>query len=183
MEVVRSSFDKIYINRYYIAYMHKALLLCALLCAPLYAAQPCHAWEGVICGNHDGDTVTVAPGAAVDLRIVVRLYGIDAPELDQPHGPEAAAALAALLPPGAVVEVVTVNADSYGRVVGLLVHEGRTANLDMLDRGAAWLEPKYCRLKFCRDWAKSQAAAKKAGRGLWAEPAVPPWEWRKARKQ
>ena len=162
--------------------MNKLLLLCALVCVPLCVAQPCRAWEAVICGIHDGDTLTVAPGGADDLRIAVRLYGIDAPELEQPHGPESREALVELLPVGAVVEIVPVNTDRYGRVVGLIVHEGRTANLDMLDRGAAWLEPKYCRLKFCRAWAKSQADAGEAGRGLWAEPAAPPWEWRKKRQ-
>lgn len=156
----------------------------AVLCAALVCfARPCAAWEAVVSNVHDGDTVTVAPGAAADLRMGVRLYGIDAPELDQPHGPEAAAALAGILPVGAVVEVVPVNTDRYGRVVGLLVHEGRTINLAMIEQGWAWQEPKYCRLKFCRAWAKAEARAREAGIGLWADPAAPPWEWRKAARR
>lgn len=155
------------------------LLLC---CAPLAPARPCMAWEAVVCGVHDGDTLTVAPGAADDLRMVVRLYGIDAPELDQPHGQQAAEAVAALVPVGAVVELVPVDTDRYGRIVALVVHEGRTVNLSMLKRGDAWLEPKYCRLKFCRDWARAEALAREAGDGLWADPAAPPWEWRKKKR-
>ena len=42
-----------------------------------------HAWSATVLDVHDGDTVTVAPMGDVRVPIKLRLYGIDAPELEQ----------------------------------------------------------------------------------------------------
>jgi len=50
----------------------------------LFLATPAQAWEGLVIGVHDGDTITVLNW---DLETVkVRLADVDCPELDQPWG-------------------------------------------------------------------------------------------------
>ncbi len=61
----------------------------------------------------DGDTVRV-PG------YTVRLYGVDAPEKDQPFGPQATGCLATLVW-GRTVEVRPQGVDRYGRLLAVLV--------------------------------------------------------------
>ena len=72
-------------------------LLCTLLFAivpcPVQAAT-CASWTGVVLEIHDDDILRVALSGIAKARIAVRLYRIDAPEKGQPHGSEAAAALA-----------------------------------------------------------------------------------------
>jgi micrococcal nuclease len=62
----------------------------------------------------DGDTVRldVDLGFYVRVRMLCRLVGLNAPEHNQPGGPQATAALAALVASGAVT-VVSVTADKY----------------------------------------------------------------------
>ncbi len=70
--------------------------------------------RGRVTAVADGDTLTLQ-SAGQEHR--VRLGGIDAPELAQPHGPQARAALA-LQCLGRQAEVHTHERDRYGRTVG-----------------------------------------------------------------
>lgn len=152
------------------------LLVALLVCVPVNA----HAWSATVTHIVDGDTITVAPLGQMDALIRVRLYGIDAPESRQGHGPEATAALAAMLPVGATADIIPMDTDKYGRTVGLVIYEGLTVNHTLVREGHAWVAPKYCRAYFCRGWMKEARATKKAGKGLWREKqAEAPWEWRK----
>lgn len=149
----------------------------------ILAACPALAWQGTVLSAHDGDTVTIAPNGARNCPLSIRLYGIDAPELGQRGGVESREVLADILPPESTVEVVPLGQDKYGRVVALLIREGDAVNARMLESGHAWLFKRYCRAKFCREWARLEKSARSARRGLWAdEAAVPPWQWRKRRR-
>jgi len=115
----------------------------------------------------DGDTVRV-PG------YTVRLYGVDAPEKDQPFGSQATGCLAALVW-GRVVEVHPRDRDRYGRLVAVLWVDGQDVNAGLVAQGCAWAYPKTG-----QDYRDEEFQARLQGRGLWSLPnPIPPWEWRK----
>lgn len=163
--------------------MNKAACVLALfILGGIVSVCPALAWEGAVLDVHDGDTVTLTSGGMVGGALRIRLYGIDAPELGQPGGAESRAALARMLPAGCTAKVTPLGRDKYGRVVGVLTRKGMNVNARMLKSGQAWLFKRYCRAKFCREWATLEKSARSARRGLWAdEAAVPPWQWRKQR--
>ena len=120
----------------------------------------------------DGDTIVLMD------RIRVRLYGIDAPERDQPYGPIAAAELEYMVARGAYL--IEVDEDRYGRLVGQLYHskEGYDINASMVCAGYAWWYERYAPdsqiLNDC------QVEAQQASKGIWEEEdPMPPWEWRR----
>lgn len=146
--------------------MSDALAALALLIAAAAAGET----QDVVESVHDGDTLTLAGGMRV------RLYGIDAPELDQPYGPAARDALAALVD-GRVVRVIEHVTDRYGRQVSDVVRDGVDVNRHLIAAGAAWCYMRY--LPPGDDCPRIEAEARSARRGLWALPnPVPPWAWR-----
>ncbi len=148
-------------------------------CLWLCGAATALAWTGTVQNVHDGDTVNIAPGGDEENLVAVRLYGLDAPELDQAGGVESGQYLHALLPQGAEVEIIPYGVDAYGRALGLIVRNARTVNATMLAAGQAWLYERYCKASFCRKWKKLQQEARDEKKGLWNGEAVPPWEWRR----
>ncbi len=129
----------------------------------------------------DGDTVHVEPVDGGE-RMRVRLYGIDCPEKDQPHGSIAAAYLtkAALYQE---VELTSYSKDRYGRILGVLEKDGENLNQNMVRDGLAWVYTRYCKKDFCKDWESLQKQARINKTGLWENPdAVSPWKWRKMKK-
>ena len=158
-----------------------------LVCLCLFISCPAVAWQGKISDVHDGDTVTVAPGGDAATPVTIRLYGVDAPEMDQSGGAAARAWLAKQLPTGATVEVIPYGVDRYGRALALLQRgkagKRRTLNSDLVAAGHAWVEPRYCRAKFCRKWAKLETKARRDRLGFWRdEHPLRPSAWRKLRK-
>ena len=110
--------------------------LFAVLLTCLCAATHTYAWQGVVTHVSDGDTVWVQPlhgGEAYK----VRLQGIDAPEICQPWGSQARAALHAVLQ-GQVVEVQGHARDSYGRLLAQLSRQGQDVGAWMVGQGYAW---------------------------------------------
>jgi endonuclease YncB( thermonuclease family) len=95
-----------------------------------------NAYAGVAYVGHDGDTHhIIAPDVLTSTPVVlmVRIAGINANELHEPGGPEAAAALATLLSPGTVVTMRRLRPDKFaGRVVA------QVTTADGVDV-AAWL--------------------------------------------
>ena len=128
---------------------------------------------------NDGDSieVTLDSGAAR-----VRMSAIDTPEYDQPYGAKSSAALKAMLPVGAAVELEVVTQDQFKRMVATvwLVSNGKRVNINetMLREGHAWAYRRYMReTKFC----DLEAEARDKKLGLWAQPVedwVYPPEWR-----
>lgn len=160
------------------------LLLAAvfLLLAHL-TALPAWAWEAVVTRVQDGDTLLVAPYGTKHTDISVRLYGIDAPELGQEGGRESLNALKQLVRSGDSVSIIPLNEDRYARVVGLVIHEGRTLNYEQVLQGQAWVYARYCKARFCREWTRTEKAARKQHRGLWQDNTpLAPWKWRKQNK-
>lgn len=143
-----------------------ALALCALV-------RAAHAGAEVV----DGDGLHLGSER-------IRLWGIDAPELDQkckrggasyPCGQQARAALAALVAAGEV-RCERVNHDRYGRTVARCSVEGRDLGAEMVRLGWAVDFPRYSE-GFYREQERD---ARKARRGVWADGEfMPPVTWRR----
>lgn len=130
--------------------------------------------EGWVERVSDGDTVRLS--VAGREAITVRLYGIDAPERDQPHGDTAARALARKID-GARVTAVRVDTDQYGRLVATLFKDGENINLQMVSEGHAWWYQSFARGE--QALAAAERSARADGRGLWADRnPTEPWVWR-----
>lgn len=141
--------------------LDKSLKILVVLCA-LFPVTPAQAWEGVVVNVHDGDTVVVAPHGATHGDLSVRLYGIDAPELNQPGGDAARASLAQSVHPGEIVNIIPLSDDRYHRVVALIIHDRQTLNYEQVRQGQAWVYTKYCKARFCREWNDAEQSAREA---------------------
>ena len=118
----------------------------------------------------DGDTVYLQDGAKI------RLYGIDAPERNQPFGKQSTSALRDMIDDAVYIDRRDV--DRYGREVAVLyTPEGVNVNLELVCIGAAWWYERYAK----KDKALSdcEASARGARAGLWADDPIAPWEWRR----
>lgn len=135
-------------------------------------------WTGLVVGVQDGDTLTVLRG---NVRIKVRLDGIDCPEKAQPFGNRAQEKTAGLAF-GHKVTVRTHEMDRYGRTLAVIIlPDGHVLNNELVRAGLAWWYRKYAPRD--RALARLEEAARDSGLGLWSDPdPVPPWLWRKEKK-
>lgn len=126
---------------------------------------------------HDGDTITAVSADGHEERL--RLLGIDAPELDQPFGREAAGKLRSLLSSGTVV-VDPRGRDKYRRIIAKMYCQGLNVNLEMVSRGLAWHYDLFAKDP---ELQAAQKAARSRPEGLWRQPhPQPPWTWRSGRR-
>ena len=125
----------------------------------------------------DGDTITVQAADSVE-PVRVRLAQIDAPEKKQPYGPEAKAALTALLSAHSVT-VEYEKTDRYGRIIGQVTADGVDVNRTLVETGMAWVYRDY---PHTVAYEHAEAGAREAHRGLWTDPyPTPPWVYRRAK--
>ncbi len=129
---------------------------------------------------YDGDTVTVMfPGESKPKR--VRLYGIDAPEMDQPGGKEAREALVELIGKKEIA-IDSQGTDVYGRTIGIVLADQQDLCLEMLKLGRVWYYREYAKQR--KDYAEAEAKAKEQKLGIWGtESPVAPWTWRKQQRE
>jgi endonuclease YncB( thermonuclease family) len=125
----------------------------------------------------DGDTIVVAGE-------LVRLHGIDAPELDQTFwwrgrylccGTMALAALEALI---ACVSLrcEVVERDRHGRLVAkCFTPDGLDVSRRLVAAGWALAYRHYS-----NDYVAAETEARMAGRGIWRGKFAKPWDWRLA---
>ena len=129
---------------------------------------------------HDGDTLTLATGQRV------RLFGIDAPELKQqckagdtcrPCGEEAREVLKSLATGPLVCEG---RGESYDRIVVVCAAGEVEQSLAMLEAGQAVAYGQYLKKydPLRENYLCAEAAAKKAGLGIWGTKFIPPGDWR-----
>lgn len=105
----------------------------------------------------------------------IRLEGIDAPELGQPYSKRAKQTLSKYVF-GKSVQVQVTGQDKYKRTLGTVYVDGKSVNLQLVADGYAWHFKKYSDDK---ELGQAEVAARKARRGLWADPnAIAPWDWR-----
>lgn len=138
----------------------RGVLAAAALASSLSAQAA--AFEGTVTYVTDGDSLWVRPLAGGE-PVEVRLQGIDAPEICQPHGREARAALAAL----ALHRPVTVRPrarDRYERVLARVRLGRQDLGGWMVGQGHAWSDGWRGRRG---PYARQQAQAAHARLGLW----------------
>jgi len=138
----------------------------------------------------DGDTLVADLGGGDQ---TIRLIGIDTPESVAPHRPvecyghEAAARLAALVPPGTPVRLTRdiEPRDRYDRVLAYVerADDGLFVNLAQVDAGYAASFPFPPNVAHRPQFDDAERRAREAGLGLWAAcggahvavaPDVPP---------
>lgn len=138
---------------------------------------------GKVVGVSDGDTITVLDGQQTQHK--VRLMGIDCPEKAQPFGQNAKQSLSNLVF-GRSVNVEWQKLDRYERIVGKVLVGGQDANLEQLRKGLAWHYKKYEREQEPLDratYSQAEIEARMGNRGLWSDSTpIPPWDWRKSKK-
>lgn len=151
-------------------------LLRALLAFLLATCATAHAGGSAarVTRVSDGDTLWVRAGRTPPK--LLRLQGIDAPELCQPFGAEAQRALAQRV----LHERVTVRRrgrDDYDRQLAEVVHQDEDVGAWLVANGYAWAD------RFRRQaspYAALEDDARRARRGLWAQSwHVPPREFRR----
>lgn len=124
----------------------------------------------------DGDTVVLDVESQ---ETTVELEKIDAPEADQPFGPQATKLVSDLVS-GKSVEVLWEKRNKNGDILGVVYFphpQGMVElNLTMIKNGCAW----HDRSDRTRSYADAEKEAKRTKRGLWADSkAVEPSRWRK----
>jgi len=103
-----------------------------------------YTYDAFVRSIHDGDTVKIDIDLGFKLWIhglSIRLYGINAPELNTPEGKKAKAVLEGILPINrpVVIETVKDKTEKYGRILAkFFVIPGQpTVNDQMVTLGAA----------------------------------------------
>lgn len=129
---------------------------------------------------HDGDTLTVA-------GVKIRLFGIDAPEMDQtcelPDGSAWACGRwsrdeVRRVLKGRDLRCVKRVYDKYGRMVARCYLGEQDLARMLVQAGIV-----FSYASFSRDYIVDEKAAAVAGRGLWRAKVVPPAEFRRQKRE
>ncbi len=135
-------------------------------------------FSGPVVSVLDGDIIEVLHNTHPER---VSLSGIDCPEKGQPFGDRAKQAVSALVF-GRDVILQTHGQDKYERTLAdVFLLDGTHVNHALVKAGWCWWYRKYAPLD--TELEKLEMEARKAKKGLWADPApIPPWAYRKARR-
>jgi len=153
-------------------------LLTLFLIFPIFA----NTITGKVIKIVDGDTIHLLLDNHNKEKI--RLAGIDAPERKQAHGNKAKKFLSSMIS-NRLVTVKYNKRDRYGRIVGKILYNNEDINLKMVKVGYAWWYKKYKREQSIDDQISYRVAennARKFNLGLFQNEAIPPWKWRKNKK-
>ncbi len=135
---------------------------------------------GPVTKVHDGDSIHITPRGSK--RVVIRLAGIDAPEIDQEFGLQSRDKLRSLIM-NKSARAQCHKQDKYQRRVCVVRYADKDINLQMVAEGMAWHYKQYQNEQSARErrsYAAAEANAQKRQLGLWAVPAVAPWDYRQA---
>jgi micrococcal nuclease len=157
---------------------------------PLLARNPICTVDGIVTHVSDGDTVKLETAEGAKLKI--RLYGIDAPEMEkisrrtgmvskagQPYGEEAYEALRSKML-DSKVKVDIMATDRYKRMVGIVYLDNKNINLEMVKEGWAWAYREYLDRPYASEYIDAEREARTKRSSLWQQPnPQPPWEFRK----
>jgi endonuclease YncB( thermonuclease family) len=131
----------------------------------------------------DGDTITALDSN--NQKHKIRLKGIDAPESQQTYGDISTQSLSELV----YDKEVFVNwdkKDKYYRILGKVIVDGRDINYEQLKKGLAWYYKQYEKDLSDEDrkkYSEAEEWARNYTEGLWADSnSIPPWEFRRKRK-
>lgn len=131
----------------------------------------------------DGDTIIVNVEGAY---MKVRLWGIDAPEKDQPNGQNAWQQLIDRVPLYSKIELHPMDMDQYGRMVANVGYpEALAVNFDMVAHGMAYHVNAYSSVGN-RCLTEAQKVARAGRRGVWQNNEngeTRPWEHRRVQQE
>ena len=131
----------------------------------------------------DGDTITVLDSN--NQKHKIRLKGIDAPESQQAFGDISTQSLSELVYDKEVL-VTWDKKDKYYRILGKVIVDGNDANYEQLTKGLAWYYKQYEKDLSDEDkkrYSEAEEWARNYTEGLWADSnSIPPWEFRRKRK-
>lgn len=148
------------------------MALVGLVAALLFAPLPALANEGFTCIEViDGDSISVTDGEAAKR---IDLWGIDAPELQQTWGPEAASFLADLI----LDQTITLDTvdESGGSLIARVAADGADVGARVVERGLAWLPEDG---DTSEEYAVLALTARISARGIWSDPdRLHPARWR-----
>ena len=149
---------------------HTVLILLFLFSAPEFAES----WSGMVVGVTDGDTITVLHRGR---PAVIRLFGIDCPEMGQDFGTRAKQFTSGMVF-RKIVEVVETGETSYGRPVAWVFVNGKSLNKELIRAGLAWWYRRYAPHE--SELEQLETMARENRKGLWSQPnPKPPWEFRR----
>ena len=139
--------------------------------------------EGKISKVVDADTVVIQTDQGFKHK--VRLLGIDAPEIKQVYGKDAARYLSNLIL-GKSLVVIGSKKDRYKRLLGKLVLDGYDINLILVKNGMAWHYKRYKSSQDKKDqflYSNAEKYAEVNKLGLWSKNSpISPWQWRENNK-
>lgn len=138
-----------------------------------------HEFSGSVVSVLDGDTIEVLHNKHAER---IRLNGIDCPEKAQAYGKRAKQATSELAY-GKDVTIQTHGHDKYMRTIGdVLLPDGTNVNHTLVKEGWCWWYRKYAPRDMVLEGLEREA--REGRKGLWADPQpLPPWEWRKKRRE
>ena len=110
---------------------------------------------------------------------IIRLFGIDAPEMLQKDGAMSGRYLASRIG-GEQVIVDPVDQDQYGRTVAMIYDlDGINLNRELVMYGLAWVYRNYYNNA---DWIQLEQDARQKKIGIWRRKTVQaPWDYRRQR--
>jgi micrococcal nuclease len=157
----------------------RTLVLLALLGGVPSSVHAASTWDAYVVGIEDGNTISVSTKSGSDEADTVLLfYGIEAPSMSQPFGPEARAYLMRMMPQGSKVGVEPVGQLESGAITALVQVGGDSVNYKLVMEGLAWVDRQKCRAIFCRRWLIQEHQAVLDRRGIWGlNIGTPPWQW------
>ncbi len=128
----------------------------------------------------DGDTFKGLTEDSVQIKF--RIYGIDAPEKNQPFGNKSKEYLSSLIF-GKKVKIKTQTEKDYFKrpVVFVFTPDNKDVSAEMLKAGMAWHFTKYDKTQ---KYANLESTARKKKTGLWQDKnPIEPWNFRKSKKR
>lgn len=149
------------------------ILLLSTLTLPTFSSEM---FTGKVTKVISSDTLEITSAGKI---VLVRLYGIDSPAIDQPFGAEARAFTDSKVI-GKTVLVNVRSIDDLDRIVGevLLPDNDGILNFDILQAGLAWWDKPNAPDE--ASYRSGQLIARIKNLGLWQDKApVAPWAWRR----
>ena len=155
------------------------IVLLALLPAACTYPPITDTFTGPVTKVHDGDSIHITPKCKE--RVIIRLAGIDAPEIKQRFGIASRNKLRSMIL-NRTAEAKCHKTDRYRRQVCVVYFDGEDVNLQMVRAGMAWHYKEYESEQSSsqrRQYSKAESRARSDQLGLWDGERIAPWEFRK----
>lgn len=126
----------------------------------------------------DGDTLIVR----IDTQLeIIRLYGIDCPELGQkPYGKQARSRIEQLLQPYHEIDAIAINRDSYNRLIAEIWVADICINTQLLLEGYAVAYYRHLVGEYRQRYIEAETIARTNKLKFWSQPKIEmPWNYRK----